>query len=341
MRYIFTVITLLFFASSQAQTVNFAWAKSIGGTADDKGFDIATDAFGCTEDSVTLVVTESSPPSITTQPLSQSICIGQPVIFSVIVSGSTPFTYQWGKNGSDISGATSSSYTINPVASGDAGSYTVVITNSCGTVTSNAAVLTTPATLVAGSFNTSPVTACVNYNPALLDVNSPATTGGFTPYTYQWEISNDGGTTWNNVATVNSYNPANLTTVGIYIYRCVVTDACGTSMITTTKTITIVADPTVAITGNAPVCIGSSLILTANVTGGTGSNNYQWQSAPSSTGPWTAISGATSSTYSVPTTSSGTFYYRIQITGGAACSQPTATVTVTVNPKPSPIIYHN
>jgi hypothetical protein len=68
--------------------------------------------------------------------------VGTSATFSVTATG-TGLTYQWKKGGTNISGATSSSYTINPVVIGDAGDYTVVVSGACGSpVTSNTAVLT-------------------------------------------------------------------------------------------------------------------------------------------------------------------------------------------------------
>ncbi len=83
-------------------------------------------------------------PTIDTAPLSQTKIVGQSVTFCVAASGSAPLGYQWRKNGSNISGANSSCYTIQSVNSSDAGSYSCVVTNSCGTITSSAATLTIP-----------------------------------------------------------------------------------------------------------------------------------------------------------------------------------------------------
>ncbi|MBC8085219.1 MAG: PQQ-dependent sugar dehydrogenase, partial [Hymenobacter sp.] len=84
-------------------------------------------------------------PVITTQPLSATVSAGVPVTFSVAVNGTAPFGYQWQKNGANIAGATASSYTIASVAAADAGQYRVVVTNSVGSATSNAATLTVTA----------------------------------------------------------------------------------------------------------------------------------------------------------------------------------------------------
>src|SRR5205807_2538820 len=82
-------------------------------------------------------------PSITSQPASQTITAGQTARFSVNASGTAPLNYQWQKNGGAISGATSSSYTTPAEAVSDSGAqFTAVVSNSAGTVTSNAATLT-------------------------------------------------------------------------------------------------------------------------------------------------------------------------------------------------------
>jgi hypothetical protein len=81
------------------------------------------------------------PPLIVTQPQSQTVTEGQDVTFTVVVSGSSPLSYQWRKGGSAISGATGATLTLNDVEISDAGSYSVVASNPYGAVTSAAASL--------------------------------------------------------------------------------------------------------------------------------------------------------------------------------------------------------
>jgi len=86
-------------------------------------------------------------PSITTQPASQTVTASQTASFSVAATGTAPLSYQWNKNGTAISLATSSSYTIPTTTSSDDGAlFTVVVSNSAGSITSNAATLTLSAT---------------------------------------------------------------------------------------------------------------------------------------------------------------------------------------------------
>jgi parallel beta-helix repeat protein len=81
-------------------------------------------------------------PSITTQPASKTVTAGQTTTFSVAASGEAPLTYQWRKNGTSINGATSTTYSTPATAASDSGSqFSVVVSNSAGNVTSNAAIL--------------------------------------------------------------------------------------------------------------------------------------------------------------------------------------------------------
>ncbi|RYE17972.1 MAG: hypothetical protein EOP51_22925 [Sphingobacteriales bacterium] len=84
----------------------------------------------------------ASLPVIGTQPSNQSVSVGANVTFTVSATGSPTPTYQWKKNGTNISGATSTSLTLTNVQTTAAGNYTVVVTNSAGSVTSNTASLT-------------------------------------------------------------------------------------------------------------------------------------------------------------------------------------------------------
>jgi len=92
-----------------------------------------------------------TPLGIGTQPVSQTVKSGSNVTFTVVAQGAFPLVYQWRKdgtnlsNGGRISGATSSALNISTVLESDSGQYSVVVTNSSGSVTSsNATLLVTP-----------------------------------------------------------------------------------------------------------------------------------------------------------------------------------------------------
>lgn len=101
----------------------------------------------------------SAPPdqpiAITTQPVNQTVPIGQTATFTITATGTAPISYQWTENGQPIPGATHASYTTPPIALGASGSTTigsfqVTASNSVNSVTS------TPATLAAGARSPKP-----------------------------------------------------------------------------------------------------------------------------------------------------------------------------------------
>ena len=98
------------------------------------------DQFNTTSVTISEMTSGCPLPVITTQPVAQTVCAESPVTFSVATS-STGITYQWKRNGTNINGATSSSYNIPSVTAAQAGNYTVTLTNLCGTTTSNVAAL--------------------------------------------------------------------------------------------------------------------------------------------------------------------------------------------------------
>jgi len=80
-------------------------------------------------------------PVITTQPKSQLISAGYQVTFSVVASGLTPFSYQWMRNGVNISGATASSYKFATTLADNRAQFRVRVSNAYGSALSNTATL--------------------------------------------------------------------------------------------------------------------------------------------------------------------------------------------------------
>jgi len=173
-----------------------------------------------------------SPPVITTQPITQSICAGTTTTLSVANSGvQGPFTYQWYLNGNIISNLTSTTLTVST-----GGNYTVVIKNFCGiSVTSNVATITVnpkpditltsySSTICAGGTGTNTLTSSV--------------TSGTPTYTYQWQYFSS---SWINTGT--STTTLNATPTVNRDYRVVVTDINGCKDTTLSHTVTVVPDP--------------------------------------------------------------------------------------------------
>jgi hypothetical protein len=107
-------------------------------------------------DSATLLTASSVKPVILSQPENQSVNAGESASFFVSASGAALLKYQWRRNGTPLEGATTSALTLDHVSSGSAGNYSVIITNSSGSVTSAIATLTInlPAPILSLSSNT-------------------------------------------------------------------------------------------------------------------------------------------------------------------------------------------
>jgi len=150
-------------------------------------------------------------PSIAAQPTGQTVTAGQTATFTVAATGRGPLKYQWQKNGTAITGATSSSYTSPATTSSDNGArFAVVVSNTIGTAASSAATLTVNAAPVAPSITTQPTSQVVTAGQTA-SFNVAAT--GTAPLTYQWQkngvaISGATSSTYPTPATASSDNGA-------------------------------------------------------------------------------------------------------------------------------------
>lgn len=167
-------------AGATAATLNFASAQA----ADAGSYTVVvTNAYGTvTSPAATVTVTTSPiPATLTAQPASIAVNAGQGATFSVAAFGSSPLAYQWRKDGTAITGATTNTFTLAAVQPADAGAYTVVVSNAAASVTSSAATL---AVNTAPVITTQPVgvTAAVGQRATF----TVAATGSPAP-TYQWQ----------------------------------------------------------------------------------------------------------------------------------------------------------
>jgi len=159
---------------------------------------------------------------IVTDPTSTAVCTGTSVTFTVTASGDPTITFQWQKNGVNIAGATSASYTIASVSASDAATYRCVVTNSFGTDTSNGAVLTVNA---ATTITSQPASVNV-YSGDDVTLTVGASGGSLT---YQWKKNNVNISNGGNIsgATSATLQILNVTTSDYGTYTCVVTGTCG------------------------------------------------------------------------------------------------------------------
>src|SRR6185436_6694598 len=116
------------------------------------------------------------PPVISQQPASAQVLQGNSTMFSVNVSGTPPFDYQWQFNGNSITGANSSVLVLANVAYSQAGAYRVIILGAAGNVESSNASLTV---LVPANITQQPVSVDVRVRPDSSADVAPSTNATF------------------------------------------------------------------------------------------------------------------------------------------------------------------
>jgi hypothetical protein len=133
--------TLYWFADATSTTpVSMGSTYTTPSLTDTTTFYVMASSGGCNSPRTPVVATVNDRIVVTAQPVSQGVCMGSTVTFSIGATGSA-LAYQWRKDGVNISGATNNVYTIaNAVAAND-GQYDVVITNPCGVIVSSIATL--------------------------------------------------------------------------------------------------------------------------------------------------------------------------------------------------------
>ncbi len=282
--------------------------------------------------------------TITTQPLAtQDICIGGDVTpFSIAYSGGlgTP-SVQWyssatnsNTGGTIISGATSTTYTPPTFTTAGDYYYYAKVTSSgldCGSVASNTAlvhVVQDPTVTI------TPATQIICQGATATDlVATPS--GGVGTYSYQWY--NSPANTIIVGATNTSYTPSSAI-VGTLSYYCVITQTGLACSVTSPIVSVQVVDVPIVTTqpqATQTVCLnGTPINLSISLSNGTGTPTYQWYSNTVNALGGTSIAGASASTYTPPTTSTGTiYYYCIATYADGGCGLVTSNIVqVIVNP---------
>jgi hypothetical protein len=256
-------------------TVNAATGLITGSTATAGVYTLTVSANNATGTgpSASIALTVSSPgggggvsvaPSITAAPASLSVTVGGAASFTVAVAGTAPFTYQWLKNGTAISGATGSSFTLSAVQATDAGSYSVAVTNGVGTTTSASATLTVLAIVTPVAITTQPSTQSVVVGGTT--TLTVAATGSGT-LTYQW-LRN--GTAIAG-ATGASLTLTNLARGGSASYSVIVTGSGG-SVTSNAAALTVLASRLINLSVHAVTGTGSQALDVGFVVGGSGTD---------------------------------------------------------------------
>ena len=278
-----------------------------------------TDPYGCTHFS-SKMITVNPELNITTQPLASTICAGSNTTFTAVASNATG--YQWQVNtGSGFtnitnspiySGATTSSLTVTGATANMTGYvYRAVISGStgCSPKNSNSAALTVSS--VSGSITKTDISCNGGSNGSIFLTPS----GGVLPYTFEW---NDGVKTQNRTGLAPGVYTVTIKDVNGCTGVTSVTIAEPTALVATAGTITNVA------------CNGSATgSATVNVTGGTGSYTYAWNTTPVQTGMTATGLAAGTYTVTVKDANSCSVTSAFTITEAQAVTAPTGASTQT------------
>lgn len=257
-------------------------------------------------------LTVNTPPNISAQPVNKTAFVGQSTFFTVSVSGSSPLSFQWRKEGVSISGATSQSYFIGSVQASQAGGYSVVVSNPYGTVTSDTATLTV-SSAVAPNISSQPQSRQVDVGQSV--TFSVSATGSPSP-SFQWRkngtaIPGETGPSY----TIGSVQPSHAGTYDVVASNIAGTATSSPALLTVGNAPLITTHPT-----NQTVTAGATVTLSVAASG-TAPLSYQWRR------DGTNLAGANSGTLvldSVQASDSG--YYSVVVTNslGVAVSSAAA-----------------
>jgi autotransporter-associated beta strand protein len=260
-------------------------------------------------------------PSITNQPQGQTVFVGQNATFNASAIGTAPLSYQWRFNAANIPGATESSYTRTNTQLTDAGSYSVVVTNVAGSVTSSNAVLNVTPLLFAPSFTTHPDSLTVTQGDNAIFTS--AANANPSP-TYQWRRNGV------NIfgATNPSYTRTNAQPADAGSYTVVASNVSGMAT-SALATLTVRVPPSITShPENQIIGPGGNVIFLTSASGDA-PLGYQWRFNG------TNILGATQTSYQVTNAQAAdTGSYSVLVTNpvGSVISSNAQLIVITTQP---------
>lgn len=270
-----------------------------------------------------------SPPIVTTQPTNQTVTTGQSATFAVVAAGLAPLSYQWQKNGANITGAMSSSYTTPATTSADNSStFDVIVSDATGSVTSNRATLTVDPAAMPPSITTQPANQTVT---AGQNATFTVVAAGTAPLSYQWQKNGTNVTG----ATSSSYTtPATTTADNNSTFDVVVSNLAG-SVTSNTAALTVNSASSMSIITNS-LPTGQMLAAYAfplQATGGT--PPYTWSVIGGSLPVGLNLPSA--GTISGIPTVSGSFPFNVQANDSVGNSASTGLNITVATPPPPPV----
>ena len=261
-------------------------------------------------------------PTITTQPAPQTSAVGGTATFTVAATGNATLVYQWSKDGAPLSDATADTLNLSNIQVSDGGNYTVTITNSVGTITSNPAALSISG--LPPSIAVQPTSRTV---AAGAETVFTVTATGSPNLTYQWYLGSNALT---DVGTHFGSTTATLTLIDPQA-----SDAGSYSVIVTNSVNTATSTPaTLGVTPAGPTITTQPSGQSANVGGsatftvaaaGSEPLTYQWFVGST---PITGAVGPSLALNNVQTTDAGS--YSVTVTNGIS-SAPSTPASLTVN----------
>jgi uncharacterized repeat protein (TIGR01451 family) len=314
--------------ANPGDTIHYTAIISNTGTADATGVQFNDDV-----DANTTVDTSSvkMSPVVSTQPSNQTVCAGGTATFTAAAAGTPTPTVQWqvdsGSGFTNIPGATSTTLSFSTVAGDNGKQYRAVFTNSLGSANTNAATLTVDTLPVV---MTDPVnqTVCAGGTATF----TAAATSNASDHTVQWQVSSGGPFTDIPGATSTTLSFSTVAGDNGKQYRAVFTDACGSSN-TTGATLTVDTLPVVTTDPQSQsVSDGGTATFNAAATSNASDHTVQWQ--VSTGGPFTDITGATSTTLSFTVSASDNGKQYRAVFTNACGTATTAAATLTVTPAP-------
>lgn len=244
-------------------------------------YNVTASAAGAATSAQFALTNTGSAPSVTTQPSDQTVCEGGQVTFSSAATGDPTPSVQWqvlpiGGTWSVIGGMTNPTLTFTPSAAANGNQYRAVYSNIVGSATTNAATLTVN---IAPAVTTHP--SNVTVNAGTLASFAAAASGRPTP-NVQWQVSSNGGATWDDIAGATSTTYAFTPTLSDSWkqYRAVFSSPAGCGSAVTTKAATLTvnnAAPTLTSISPTSAKVNSpGLTLTVTGTNFVASSVVRW-----------------------------------------------------------------